>query len=84
MPNQTIDRDELASMRTAFRKILALSSSAGKTITNRDALEVIRALAAQHIAERPVVGALRRHVERVREILGGVPSDRAANEVFRG
>lgn len=67
-----IDKDELETMRAGFRKILSLSSSAGHTITNRDALDVIRDIAGKQVALEAggaFGGALRRHVARVREIL---------------
>jgi hypothetical protein len=73
MPTTTkINTIELETMRAAFRKILAFASSAGDTITNRDALEVIKAVAREHVAATPKATAIRRHVDRVREILEGV------------
>jgi hypothetical protein len=67
-----IPTDELEQMRAAFRTILATASSAGVTATNRDAIEVIRAVAREQVARTPVASAIRRHVDRVRAILEGV------------
>ena len=57
-----------------YRKILAFATSAGQTITNRDALEVIRSLCRERLGlSKPVDGAIARHAERVRDALEEVP-----------
>ena len=70
----TIDRDELEGMRTAFCKILSFATvaEADNALTDRERLDVIRVLARERVIGGRVAGALRRHVDRVREILEGV------------
>ena len=65
----TIDVEELRLLREGYRKIVAFASSAGVTITNRDALAVIKDIAAELAAPTTRTGAIARHVERVRFIL---------------
>jgi hypothetical protein len=52
-----------------FRKILSFASSAGDTITNRDAIEVIRSLCHERLGTSDRAAAVVRHVERVRALL---------------
>jgi len=67
-------KNPTASIPTAlvedFRKILAFASSAGDTITNRDALEVIRSICHARLGTDERAAAVGRHVHRVSEILG--------------
>lgn len=72
MTTTKIRTDELEAMRVAFSKILATASSAGVSATNRDALEVIKAIAREQVIRTPRMSAIRRHVDRVRDILEGV------------
>ena len=54
---------------TTFRKILSFASSAGTTITNRDALEVIRSICHARLGTDERASAIARHVDRVAEAL---------------
>ena len=49
-----------------FRKILAFASSAGQSITNRDALEVIRSICIARLEGDARAAAVVRHADRVR------------------
>jgi hypothetical protein len=44
-----MDRQKIAALEDGFRRVLSLSASAGTTITNRDALDVIRSIANLHV-----------------------------------
>ena len=70
----TIERDELENMRAALRKILSFATiaEADNALTDRERLEVIRVVARDRVLGGRVAGALRRHVDRVRAILGEV------------
>jgi IS1 family transposase len=55
---------------TTFRKILSFATSAGVTITNRDALEVIKSLCHERLGTNTRAAAIARHALRVSDTLG--------------
>lgn len=77
MPMRPKQRPPAMSEATAndYRKILAFASSAlaaAPTLTEREALEVIAAIARAHVAPGATTLAIARHLDRVAaEIAGG-------------
>jgi hypothetical protein len=63
-----------------FAKILAFAASAGETLTEREALDVIKAIARAHVRPSTVNAALARHVRRIVSIVTGSPRARALVE----
>lgn len=59
------------ALLTDLRKVLSFASSAGQTITNRDALEVIKSICRARLHGDDRAAALAEHAERVREVFGG-------------
>jgi hypothetical protein len=67
-----------------FRKILAFAASAGDTISEREALDVIKAIARAHVAPSSMSAAVARHVDRVREILDAGRQPRGGHNACEG
>lgn len=52
-----------------YRKILAFASSAGKTISAADALEVIRSICRERLHDDKRAAAIVRHGDRIRDLV---------------
>lgn len=63
-----------------FAKILAFAASAGETLTEREALDVIKAIARAHVRPSRVNAALAAHVRRMVGIVTGSERGRAIVE----
>lgn len=89
MPMRPKQRPAPMSETTAndYRKILAFASSAGKTISGADALEVIRSICLERLAGDRRAAAIVRHAERVDELMRNGnpwPASELLEEIARG